>query len=55
MRVYMNEREARLVKACLLNEMVMLNDGLKRMAQKLLDRIELCEKLQQSENKSKPG
>lgn len=53
MRLYLNEKEARLIKTCLLNEMAMLNTENKKLANRVCDRIDLCNKLQSNEQLSK--
>lgn len=53
MRVYINEQEARVIKTCILNEMEFLDKTVQRIAYIILERIDLCIKLQTNEKRSK--
>ena len=53
MRLYLNEKEARLIKLTLCYDRARMDDKHQEMVDKIVERIELCEQLQKSENKSK--
>lgn len=53
MRLFLSDIEARLIRAALIANMVYLNEDHQDTAQKIIDRMDLCEKLQNSERKAK--
>lgn len=53
MRLYLNDKEARLIKLTLSYDRAMMDDKNQEIADKIIERIDLCEQLQKSENKSK--
>ena len=52
MRLYLSDKEVRLVKLTLNYDRIMMNDKNQKIVDKILDRIELCEKLQNSERRA---
>lgn len=55
MRLYLSKLEAHLIKVCLNIQYVALPDDQKAAVDRITDRIDLCMKLQDNENKSKPA
>lgn len=53
MRLYLSPKEAQLVRASLLVSMATMNKGQQDIANRVLDRIDMCEKLQDSEWRAK--
>lgn len=52
MRLYLNDKEARLIRVSLLMERVNMTDNQQDMVDTILDRMDLCDKLQNNERKS---
>ena len=52
MRLYLSDKEVRLVKLTLNYDRIMMNDKNQEIVDKILDRIELCEKLKNSERRA---
>lgn len=50
MRLYLNDKEAKLIRVCLNVDMP---QELATVAHKIMDRMDLCDQLQNSENRSK--
>lgn len=55
MRLYLNSREASLIKVCLNMQYPYMTDDQKEQVERITDRIDLCNKLQDNEHKSKPA
>lgn len=53
MRLYLNDKEARLIRASILVSVSGMTKEQQDMAHTIIDRMDLCDKLQKSENKSK--
>ena len=53
MRLYLNDKEARLIKLTLSYDKAMMDDKNRDMVEKVIERIELCEQLQNNERRSK--
>ena len=53
MRLYLNNKEAELIKLTLSYDRGMMDDKNQEIVDKIIERIDLCEQLQKSENKSK--
>ncbi|MBP3683377.1 MAG: hypothetical protein J6J12_00230 [Oscillospiraceae bacterium] len=53
MRLFLNDKEARLIKLTLSYDRAMMDDKNQVMVDKIIERIELCEQLQSNERKSK--
>lgn len=55
MRLYLSKKEARLVRATLLLASAASTKEQRETIEKVIDRIDLCERLQDSERQSKKG
>lgn len=53
MRLYLNAKEARLIRATILVSMATMSQEQAVMAMKIIDRMDICEKLQKSESEAK--
>lgn len=52
MRLYLNKKEASMVRTALVLCMAQMNEAQRNTAERILDRIDLCEKLQNNERRS---
>lgn len=53
MRLYLNDKEARLIKLTLTYDRAMMDDKNQEIVDKVLERIDLCEQLQNNERRAK--
>lgn len=53
MRLFLSDKEARLLRATILLQVVCMNKEQQNMAHTIIDRMDLCDKLQNNERRSK--
>lgn len=53
MRLFLNDKEARLIRDTILVSVASMTKDQQEMAHRIIDRMDLCDKLQRNENKSK--
>lgn len=53
MRLYLNDKEARLIRATILVSVASMTKEQQDMAHTIIDRMDLCDKLQNNERRSK--
>lgn len=53
MRLYLNTKEARLIRATILVSIASMTKEQQETAHKVIDRLDLCEKVQKSEREAK--
>lgn len=53
MRLYLNDKEARLIRVCLSMERGCMTNDQQDTVDRIIDRMDLCDKLQNNERRSK--